>query len=263
MPGPYDLLPPPRSGRTSFYEEYGVIGDVLQNHLTEILMLVAMELPLDISSSEAVLGHKLQAFRALRGLQRGSAVVGQYQAYRGQVRRELQKPDSFHSLTPTFAGGLRGWARAAGPPPTRIPQTEAVLPNRTPFRLGWKGLEVGFSHGCSVASKKCPCLSDLPPAQSSGSPAGSLWAEDTSVMVSIQSTSTDPARARQSGLRPGFALVELTSAPREAAGLPAAAGGTPSGRAPRWSGRSGSVQGPSSGHFHRLRAFWGKLAPCH
>ncbi|KAB0402948.1 hypothetical protein E2I00_003606 [Balaenoptera physalus] len=120
-------------------------------------MLVAMELPLDISSSEAVLGHKLQAFRALRGLQRGSAVVGQYQAYGGQVRRELQKPDSFHSLTPTFAGGLQGWARAAGPPP-RIPQTEAVLPHRTPSGLGWKGLEVRFSHRCSVASKKCPCL---------------------------------------------------------------------------------------------------------
>ncbi|XP_048206145.1 GDH/6PGL endoplasmic bifunctional protein [Perognathus longimembris pacificus] len=93
-------------GRTSFYEEYGVIRDTLQNHLTEMLTLVAMELPGNISSSAAVLEHKLQAFRALRGLQRGSAVLGQYQAYRGQVRRELQKPGGFHSLTPTFAGVL-------------------------------------------------------------------------------------------------------------------------------------------------------------
>ncbi|XP_047409531.1 GDH/6PGL endoplasmic bifunctional protein isoform X1 [Sciurus carolinensis] len=93
-------------GRTSFYEEYGVIRDTLQNHLTEILTLVAMELPHEVSSSEAVLQHKLQAFRALRGLQRGSAVVGQYQTYSGQVRRELQKPDDFHSLTPTFAAVL-------------------------------------------------------------------------------------------------------------------------------------------------------------
>nr|CAI9713963.1 unnamed protein product [Rangifer tarandus platyrhynchus] len=93
-------------GRTSFYEEYGVIRDVLQNHLTEVLTLVAMELPVNISSPEAVLQHKLQAFPALRGLQRHSAVLGQYQAYSGQVRRELQKPDSFHSLTPTFAGIL-------------------------------------------------------------------------------------------------------------------------------------------------------------
>ncbi|XP_004425608.2 PREDICTED: GDH/6PGL endoplasmic bifunctional protein [Ceratotherium simum simum] len=93
-------------GRTSFYEKYGVIRDVLQNHLTEILTLVAMELPRNISSSEAVLQHKLQAFQALRGLQKGSAVLGQYEAYSEQVRRELQKPDSFHSLTPTFAGIL-------------------------------------------------------------------------------------------------------------------------------------------------------------
>uniref|UniRef100_A0A8D2AVR1 GDH/6PGL endoplasmic bifunctional protein n=2 Tax=Sciurus vulgaris TaxID=55149 RepID=A0A8D2AVR1_SCIVU len=93
-------------GRTSFYEEYGVIRDTLQNHLTEILTLVAMELPREVNSSEAVLQHKLQAFRALRGLQRGSAVVGQYQTYSGQVRRELQKPDDFHSLTPTFAAVL-------------------------------------------------------------------------------------------------------------------------------------------------------------
>lgn len=93
-------------GRTSFYEEYGVIRDVLQNHLTEILSLVAMELPYNVSSSEAVLQHKLQAFQALRGLRKGSAVVGQYQAYSEQVRRELHKPPSFHSLTPTFAGIL-------------------------------------------------------------------------------------------------------------------------------------------------------------
>ncbi|XP_004596128.2 GDH/6PGL endoplasmic bifunctional protein isoform X1 [Ochotona princeps] len=93
-------------GRTSFYEEYGVIRDTLQNHLTEILTLVAMELPANVSASEAVLQHKLQAFRALRSLHRGSAVVGQYLAYSEQVRRELGKPDSFRSRTPTFAGVL-------------------------------------------------------------------------------------------------------------------------------------------------------------
>ncbi|XP_045155043.1 GDH/6PGL endoplasmic bifunctional protein isoform X2 [Echinops telfairi] len=93
-------------GRTSFYEEYGVIRDVLQNHLTEILTLVAMELPHNASDPGATLRHKLQVFRALRGLRRGSAVVGQYQAYSEQVRQELQKPGDFQSLTPTFAGVL-------------------------------------------------------------------------------------------------------------------------------------------------------------
>ncbi|XP_036781171.2 GDH/6PGL endoplasmic bifunctional protein isoform X1 [Manis pentadactyla] len=94
------------AGRISFYDRYGVIRDILQNHLTEVLTLVAMELPHNISSVESVLQRKLQAFQALRGLQKGSAVLGQYQAYSEQVHRELQKPDSFRSLTPTFAGVL-------------------------------------------------------------------------------------------------------------------------------------------------------------
>ncbi|XP_039090952.1 GDH/6PGL endoplasmic bifunctional protein isoform X1 [Hyaena hyaena] len=93
-------------GRTGFYEEYGVIRDVLQNHLTEVLTLVAMELPHNTSSPESMLQHKLRTFQALRGLQKGSAVLGQYQAYSEQVRREQQKPDTFHSRTPTFAGIL-------------------------------------------------------------------------------------------------------------------------------------------------------------
>lgn len=108
------MTPPCHSGRASFYEEYGVIRDTLQNHLTEILTLVAMELPHNISSSAAVLQHKLQAFQALRGLQKSSAILGQYQAYNEQVRRELKKPDGFQSLTPTFAGRHQGrqlWGR--------------------------------------------------------------------------------------------------------------------------------------------------------
>lgn len=146
MPSPYDSSPTPPPGRTSFYEEYGVIRDVLQNHLTEVLTLVAMELPVNTSSPEAVLQHKLQAFQALRGLQRHSAVLGQYQAYSGQVRRELQKPDNFHSLTPTFAGGPPGpgtgcWAAPCPPPGGSSP------PNTDPFRVDQEGLEVGFCQG--------------------------------------------------------------------------------------------------------------------
>ncbi|XP_043849840.1 GDH/6PGL endoplasmic bifunctional protein [Dromiciops gliroides] len=93
-------------GRTSFYEEYGVIRDVIQNHLTEILTYVAMELPRNLSDPEELLRCKLQTFRALRSPGKGSAVLGQYQAYSGQVQKELQKPAGFMSLTPTFAGVL-------------------------------------------------------------------------------------------------------------------------------------------------------------
>ncbi|XP_069466128.1 GDH/6PGL endoplasmic bifunctional protein [Ambystoma mexicanum] len=93
-------------GRTSFYEEYGVVRDVIQNHLTEMLMYVALEMPQDPSSSDEVLQRKLQTFGSLQTPNKGSTVIGQYQAYAGQVREELQKPEEYFSTTPTFAGVL-------------------------------------------------------------------------------------------------------------------------------------------------------------
>ncbi|NXQ38054.1 G6PE protein, partial [Catharus fuscescens] len=93
-------------GRTSFYEQYGVIRDVLQNHLTEALMFLIMELPANVSSAQEVLQHKLQALQSLWGLDRSSAVLGQYQAYDSQVQEELQEARGRVSTTPTFAGVL-------------------------------------------------------------------------------------------------------------------------------------------------------------
>lgn len=108
-PGPLSrfclLLHP---GRTSFYEQYGVIRDVLQNHLTEALLFLIMELPANVSSAQEVVQHKLQALQALWGLQRSSAVLGQYQAYDSQVQEELPEARGHVSTTPTFAGEALG-----------------------------------------------------------------------------------------------------------------------------------------------------------
>ncbi|XP_053546109.1 GDH/6PGL endoplasmic bifunctional protein [Bombina bombina] len=93
-------------GRTSFYEEYGVIRDVIQNHLTEILTCVAMEVPLNLSNSDEVVREKLELLGSLDSLEHGSAVVGQYQDYLTQVREELEKPAHFFTNTHTFAGVL-------------------------------------------------------------------------------------------------------------------------------------------------------------
>lgn len=77
---------------------------MLQNHLTEALMFLTMELPANVSRAEEVLQCKLQAFQSLWGLEKNSAVLGQYQAYASQVQEELQKAQDYISTTPTFAG---------------------------------------------------------------------------------------------------------------------------------------------------------------
>ncbi|XP_069774505.1 GDH/6PGL endoplasmic bifunctional protein [Narcine bancroftii] len=91
-------------GRTGFYERYGVICDVVQNHLTEILTFVAMETPANISDSDEIHRNKMKVYSSLQKLSRRSAVIGQYQAYNGEVVQELKKPADYRSNVATFAG---------------------------------------------------------------------------------------------------------------------------------------------------------------
>ncbi|XP_066522572.1 GDH/6PGL endoplasmic bifunctional protein [Hoplias malabaricus] len=93
-------------GRIQFYDQYGVIRDMLQNHLTEVLTLILMSIPANISSSEEVLQKKLQVFSTLKQLDRSSVVIGQYQNYTEEVQQELNKTKDYFSLTPTFAGAV-------------------------------------------------------------------------------------------------------------------------------------------------------------
>lgn len=91
-------------GRIPFYDQYGVVRDVLQNHLTEVMTLLTMSLPMNLSSNEEVLRNKLQVFRSLLPVGKNQAVVGQYQAYKTEVQQELNKTKDHISITPTFAG---------------------------------------------------------------------------------------------------------------------------------------------------------------
>lgn len=93
-------------GRIPFYDEYGVISDVLQNHLTEVMMLLTMNLPKNASSNLEVLNNKLHIFRSLLPLGKDQAVIGQYQGYNAEVQQELNKTKDHVSITPTFAAVL-------------------------------------------------------------------------------------------------------------------------------------------------------------
>ncbi|XP_075997176.1 GDH/6PGL endoplasmic bifunctional protein isoform X2 [Genypterus blacodes] len=93
-------------GRIPFYDQYGVIRDVLQNHLTEVMTLLTMRPPKNLSSSEEALQNKLKIFAHLLPLGKHQAVVGQYQNYNKEVRNELNKTQDYLSSTPTFAAVL-------------------------------------------------------------------------------------------------------------------------------------------------------------
>jgi glucose-6-phosphate 1-dehydrogenase len=86
--------------RGRFYEETGVLRDIVQNHMLEVLALTAMEPP-NTSEADDVRGEKLQVLRALREPWADTiardVVLGQYRGYRDE-------PDiARDSVTPTYA----------------------------------------------------------------------------------------------------------------------------------------------------------------
>jgi glucose-6-phosphate 1-dehydrogenase len=82
-------------GRGAFYETAGCLRDVIENHLFQIVALLAMEPPADRDFG-AVQNEKAKVFQAMRPLKSSDLVRGQYAGYR-------REPDvARHSDVETF-----------------------------------------------------------------------------------------------------------------------------------------------------------------
>jgi len=68
-------------GRGGFYETAGCLRDVIQNHLFQLVALLAMEAPANRNYG-AIQSEKAQVFEAMRPLKPGDMVRGQYAGYR-------------------------------------------------------------------------------------------------------------------------------------------------------------------------------------
>ena len=70
-------------GRGAFYEEVGALRDVVQNHLLQVLALLAMDAPAG-RDADAMRSEKLRLFRAMRPIDPREVVRGQYRGYRDE-----------------------------------------------------------------------------------------------------------------------------------------------------------------------------------
>lgn len=70
-------------GRGRLYEELGAVRDVVQNHLLQVLAILAMEPPVG-TSPEAMRDEKMKVLRAIRHPDRRDIVRGQYEGYRSE-----------------------------------------------------------------------------------------------------------------------------------------------------------------------------------
>jgi glucose-6-phosphate 1-dehydrogenase len=92
--------------RAGYYDRAGILRDMVQNHLTQLLTLVAMEVPAAFRADD-IRAEKIKALRAVRPIAPADVVLGQYGA--GEIdgsptrayRTEPGVPAD--SRTPTYA----------------------------------------------------------------------------------------------------------------------------------------------------------------
>ncbi len=84
-------------GRGAFYEQTGVVRDIIQNHLLQVMSLVTMEVPASFSADD-IRDEKSQVLRSVRPLTlnevANDCVRGQYRGYRDEegVAKDSQTP---------------------------------------------------------------------------------------------------------------------------------------------------------------------------
>lgn len=83
-------------GRAAYFDKYGIVRDVMQNHLIQVMSLVAMEEP-SSQSPEAIRDAKVKVLESTKQLSPEDCIFGQYKGY----LNDPQVPSDSH--TPTFA----------------------------------------------------------------------------------------------------------------------------------------------------------------
>lgn len=124
-------------GRGSFYDGVGAIRDVLQNHLLQVVALLAMEPPAG-SDSQFLQDEKAKVMAAMRPIDPTQLVRGQYVGYRDEPGVQTD------STVETFAAAhleIDSWRWAGVPWYVRVGKglaaaaTEAVVEFHSPPRL--------------------------------------------------------------------------------------------------------------------------------
>ena len=123
--------------RGHFYEEAGAIRDVVQNHLLQVVSLVAMEPPVGVDA-EALRDERVKVLKAMPPVDPANVVRGQYRGYR---REQGVAPDSDVETFAALRLEIESWRWAGVPFYVRAGKslattaTEVVVEFRRPPRL--------------------------------------------------------------------------------------------------------------------------------
>ncbi len=138
-------------GRGAFYDGVGAIRDVVENHLLQVITLLAMEPPVR-DDADSTRDEKVKVLKAMAPVDPGYLVRGQYEGY-------LAEPGvAAHSTTETFAAlrfEIDSWRWAGVPWYVRAGKSmaatalEATIELNAPPRMLFTG-EGGHAPGCNL-----------------------------------------------------------------------------------------------------------------
>jgi glucose-6-phosphate 1-dehydrogenase len=135
-------------GRGAFYEEVGALRDVVQNHLLQILAMVAMDAPVDAGAT-ALRNEKVKVLSAMPPLDPAAIVRGQYDGYRDEGGVD---PGSQVETFVALRAEIDSWRWAGVPFYVRAGKrlattaTEVLVEFKQPPRLFFARSDVGLPH---------------------------------------------------------------------------------------------------------------------
>jgi glucose-6-phosphate 1-dehydrogenase len=91
-------------GRGGYFDEFGIIRDVMQNHLLQVLTLLTMERPISFSA-EDIRDEKVRVLRSMPSIEPKNVIIGQYGKSLNGDKPGYKDDDSVpkESRCPTFA----------------------------------------------------------------------------------------------------------------------------------------------------------------
>ena len=89
-------------GRGGYFDAFGIVRDVIQNHLIQLLAFVGMEKPVSLHPDD-IRDQKVQVLRCIKPVKPDNVVLGQYTAAQGEPGYLDDETVPRGSHTPTFA----------------------------------------------------------------------------------------------------------------------------------------------------------------
>ncbi|CAL1700578.1 unnamed protein product [Somion occarium] len=89
-------------GRGGYFDEFGIVRDILQNHLMQVLSILTMERPVSFEA-EDIRDEKVKVLRAIPPVERSDTLLGQYVAANGKPGYLDDSTVPPNSNCPTYA----------------------------------------------------------------------------------------------------------------------------------------------------------------